>query len=93
MHSKKIAHRDLKPENILINLDCEIKIIDLGLAMIGDHSEMKIAGTPFYMCPELVHRKNYDPFKADIWAFGILLYWITLGYFPQDNSQKKKKRS
>jgi serine/threonine protein kinase len=59
--------------------------------MIGDHSEMKIAGTPHYMCPELIYKKNYDPFKADIWAFGILLYWITLGYFPQDNLQKKKR--
>ena len=37
------------------------------------------------MSPELVKKKEYDPFKADIWAFGILLYWLALGYFPQDN--------
>jgi serine/threonine protein kinase len=35
-------------------------------------------------------RKNYDPLKADIWAFGIMLYWMALGYFPQDADKKKK---
>jgi serine/threonine protein kinase len=34
----------------------------------------------------------YDPFKADIWAFGILLYWLVLGYFPQDNESIRKKK-
>ena len=35
-------------------------------------------------------RKNYDPLKADIWSFGIMLYWLALGYFPQDADNKKK---
>jgi carbon catabolite-derepressing protein kinase len=50
-----------------------------------------IAGTPKFMAPELISRKNYDPLKADIWAFGIMLYWMALGYFPQDANPKKKK--
>jgi carbon catabolite-derepressing protein kinase len=50
-----------------------------------------IAGTPQFMAPELIGRKNYDPLKADIWAFGIMLYWMALGYFPQDANPKKKK--
>ena len=45
------------------------------------------------MAPELVSKKQYDPFKADIWAFGILLYWLVLGYFPQDNESPKKKKN
>ena len=45
------------------------------------------------MSPELHSKKEYDPFKADIWAFGILLYWLVLGYFPQDNLSPKAKRS
>ena len=60
--------------------------------MMGEHSEVKIAGTPYYMAPELTSKKQYDPFKADIWAFGILLYWLVLGYFPQDNESPKKKK-
>lgn len=37
-----------------------------------------------------MNKKNYNPYKADIWAFGILLYWLTLGYYPQDNCKKTK---
>lgn len=44
------------------------------------------------MPPELLVKKKYDPFKADIWAFGILLYWLVLGYFPQDTEPTKKKK-
>lgn len=61
--------------------------------MMGEHSEVKIAGTPYYMSPELLSKKQYDPFKADIWAFGILLYWLVLGYFPQDNESPRKKKT
>jgi serine/threonine protein kinase len=78
---------------VLINEGGDIKLIDLGLSLMGDQSQVKIAGTPFFMCPELLHGKEYDPFKADIWAFGILLYWLALGYFPQDSQSKKKGQS
>jgi serine/threonine protein kinase len=37
LHKMKIAHRDIKPENILINEDHQIKIIDMGLSMMGEH--------------------------------------------------------
>ena len=45
------------------------------------------------MSPELMNKKEYDPFKADIWAFGILLYWLVLGYFPQDSHSPKNKKA
>jgi len=51
---------------------------------------MIVAGTPQFMCPELLSKKKFDPFKADVWAFGVLLYWIALGYYPQDNYKKVK---
>ena len=36
------------------------------------------------MAPELkVKSKNYDPYKADIWAFGVTIYWLVEGYYPQ----------
>lgn len=91
LHRMKISHRDLKPENVLINENGEIKLIDMGLALMGENSEVKVAGTPQYMSPELLLKKEYDPFKADIWAFGILLYWLVLGYFPHDNEPRKRK--
>lgn len=42
------------------------------------------------MAPELIAKKNYDPLKADIWSLGIMIYWITCGFFPQDVDKKKK---
>lgn len=60
-----------------------MKIIDFGFATTQELDEVVIAGTPQYMAPELILRKNYDPFKADVWAFGIMLYWLALGYYPQ----------
>ncbi len=51
---------------------------------------MVVAGTPQYMAPELIARKNYDPFKADIWALGIMLYWMACGFFPQEADKRKK---
>ena len=51
LHKMRIAHRDIKPDNILINEQNQIKIIDLGLSMMGEQSEVKVAGTPYYMAP------------------------------------------
>jgi serine/threonine protein kinase len=39
-------------------------------------------GTPSYISPELIAGKHYNPFKADVWAFGVLLYYMATGYFP-----------
>lgn len=75
----------------MINESAEVKIIDFGFATTSELTEVVIAGTPQYMAPELVARKNYDPLKADIWALGIMLYWMAFGFFPQDADQKKKK--
>ena len=91
LHSYGISHRDIKPENILVNDHGDIKIIDFGFATSQELEEVVVAGTPQYMAPELVLRKNYDPFKADVWALGIMLYWVTLGYYPQEADNKKKK--
>jgi serine/threonine protein kinase len=51
---------------------------------------MIVAGTPQFMCPELINKKHYNPYRADVWAFGVLIYWMVLGYYPQDNCKKTK---
>ena len=91
LHEMGIAHRDIKPQNILVNSEGDIKVIDLGLSVMGDQSEAKIAGTPYYMSPQLLSKRLYDPFKADIWAMGVLVYWLVLGYMPQSNEGSKKR--
>jgi len=82
MHSQGIVHRDIKPENIMLSISGELKIIDFGLSKIqeGTKKLKTIAGTPYYMAPEVLDGK-YDS-KVDIWSLGVMLYVFMSGYLP-----------
>jgi calcium-dependent protein kinase len=82
-HSNGVVHRDIKPENIMIGGDGEIKLIDFGLSeksVKKDASLHTIAGTPYYMAPEVLEG-DYN-FKCDIWSLGVLMYVLLSGYLP-----------
>jgi len=88
IHEVGVAHCDLKPENLLYSTpdsDGIIKIIDFGLAQFTDtrigRRPTKIVGTPEYIAPEVVLRKDYGP-PADMWAMGVILYILLCGYYP-----------
>lgn len=61
MHSMNIAHRDIKLENIILDKETNPKIIDFGFSTcIEPNTKIKIfCGTPSYMAPEVVQRKDY----------------------------------
>ena len=84
IHNKGIAHRDLKPENLLLDKDKKLKIIDFGLSNFFDGKKYLSTpcGSPCYASPEMVAGNNYDGFKIDIWAIGIILYACFCGYLP-----------
>jgi len=91
MHSMNIVHRDIKLENLLLDSKNNVKIIDFGFSIENpkDKTLNVFCGTPSYMAPELVTKKNYYGHLIDIWAAGILLYVILAGYFPfKDVSEK-----
>ncbi|HYL39036.1 MAG TPA: protein kinase [Bryobacteraceae bacterium] len=92
-HDKGIVHRDLKPGNILITRDGAVKVLDFGLAKtgagpaqgsesptftIGATEAGMILGTAAYMSPEQARGKPVDK-RADIWAFGTVLYEMLTG--------------
>ena len=85
IHSQKVTHRDLKLENLLMDKENSVvKVIDFGFSTCFSH-EKKVklfCGTPTYMAPEIVMRKEYSGPPADIWALGVLLFVMLSGCFP-----------
>lgn len=84
LHDRHIVHRDIKLENLLLDDNGVVKIIDFGFStIVPPGKRLKIfCGTPSYMAPEIVARKEYSGFCADIWAMGVLLYALLCGSFP-----------
>ena len=78
------CHRDLKLENILVSDRQRVKIIDFGFGIRSPEDVMlKIfCGTSSYMAPEIVRKLEYNGFKADVWALGVVLYVMLTGRFP-----------
>ena len=84
LHQKSVTHRDIKLENILIDKKGQIKLIDFGFCCCSSpDTPLKVfCGTPSYMSPEIVNKREYQGPSADIWATGILTYAMLCGAFP-----------
>jgi serine/threonine protein kinase len=91
LHEKNIVHRDIKLENLLIGTENQIKIIDFGFSVrtTKDKTLAIFCGTPSYMAPELVAKKDYHGHLADIWALGVLLFVLLTGSFPMKGTDDK----
>ena len=89
LHSKKIAHRDIKLDNIMVNENYDVKIIDFGFSLFTtNNKKLNLhCGTPSYMAPELVAKKDYLGQPVDVWALGVLLYKMLTGYYPFNGIQ------
>ena len=83
-HNHSIVHRDLKPENVLLTREGDVKLMDFGLARPTASRltvEGQISGTVYYLAPELIKGQEYDG-RADLYAFGIILYELLTGELP-----------
>src|SRR5438128_1096061 len=85
-HEKDIIHRDLKPANVKITPEGRVKVLDFGLAKpleepgsdLSNTDAGVVLGTAAYMSPEQARGKKVDK-RADIWAFGCVLYELLTG--------------
>jgi serine/threonine protein kinase len=84
LHSRQISHRDIKLENIILSESLAPKLIDFGFSTCIEKSrKVKIfCGTPSYMAPEIVQKKEYRGEPADVWALGVLTFVTLTGIFP-----------
>jgi TolB-like protein/tetratricopeptide (TPR) repeat protein len=83
-HRAGIVHRDLKPANVVLLPDGSLRILDFGVARVGDVALTKsrdTLGTVSYMAPEQVRGEPLDA-RADLWALGVLLYEMLTGRRP-----------
>lgn len=79
IHSAGIIHRDLKPSNIAVNEDCELKILDFGLAR---HAEVEMTGyvaTRWYRAPEIMLNWMHYNQTVDIWSVGCIMAELITG--------------
>jgi serine/threonine protein kinase len=93
-HQRGIVHRDLKPANVKIRPDGTVKVLDFGLAKAteresspsssartptaGATEDGVVLGTTSYMAPEQARGRIVDR-RADIWAFGCVLWEMLTG--------------
>jgi tetratricopeptide (TPR) repeat protein len=87
IHAEGMIHRDVKPENIVLTHDHQVRVMDLGIARLQQEGRDltradEFVGSLSYAAPEqFMDQDHVDP-RADIYAFGVLLYELATGYNP-----------
>uniref|UniRef100_A0A0E0MP42 non-specific serine/threonine protein kinase n=1 Tax=Oryza punctata TaxID=4537 RepID=A0A0E0MP42_ORYPU len=93
-HSMQVCHRDLKLENTLLDGSTapRLKICDFGYSKSSVlHSQPKsTVGTPAYIAPEVLLKKEYDGKIADVWSCGVTLYVMLVGAYPFEDPEDPK---
>ncbi|XP_068500670.1 serine/threonine-protein kinase BLUS1 [Phaseolus vulgaris] len=89
LHGQGHLHRDIKAGNILVDTNGQVKLADFGVsASIYESSTCSslkltdVAGTPYWMAPEVIHSHTGYSLKADIWSFGITALELAHGRPP-----------
>ena len=97
LHAEGLVHRDLKPDNVIVDRHGSVRLLDFGLAKaVGDGStlsgDQSLLGTLQFMAPEQTlegGQKDITP-AADVYALGIMLYWLLTGAYPYNSKGERE---
>ena len=89
-HEKELVHRDIKPANLLLEENQNVKLLDLGLALVNQDDDEsltvlyneKVMGTADYLAPEQAVNSHSVDLRADIYSLGCTLYFLLVGHPP-----------
>lgn len=102
LHQRDVVHRDIKAGNIFLDTHMNVKLGDFGLAALMEPDPTSTAaqtsynrrttfcGTPNYLAPELLSRKTGHGKSVDIWATGVLMYYLAVGHAPFHSKSKEE---
>jgi len=83
-HRTGIVHRDVKPQNVMLDRHGNVKVMDFGIARVGDSGMTEagsILGTAQYLAPEQAKGQRVDE-RSDLYSVGIVLYEMLTGTVP-----------
>jgi len=99
LHKRDVVHRDIKAGNIFLDRDLNVKLGDFGLAAVMDRTSSNgtstfrrttFCGTPNYLAPEVLNREGGHGISVDIWAIGILAYYLAVGKAPFHSKSREE---
>ena len=82
LHKLGFSHRDLKFSNVLLNEFGTVKIVDFGFVCDARRKQNIFCGTPSYMPPEMIRRRDYMAGPVDMWSLGVVLYKLVTHNYP-----------
>lgn len=88
-HASGVVHRDLKCENILLDEQMNVRVCDFGFAALVQSPTVTLTthcGSYAYAAPEILTNKPYVGAQSDVWSLGVILYAMTVGRLPFNDS-------
>ncbi len=96
-HEHQLVHRDIKPSNVMLTSDGQVKLLDLGIALLQPDEPLtsdltgtgQVMGTLDYMAPEQLDNTHAVDIRADVYGLGATLYKLLCGAAPATDSQSR----
>lgn len=89
-HARHVYHMDVKPDNVFVSGGGDVRLGDFSRAVVGAQKKWtaEAYGTLEYSAPETLREaRPYDASKADVWALGVTLASLLMGYFPWETAE------